>query len=385
MGMRVLYTIITFLFIALLSTLVILYAKGYSLNLKKGSLDKTGILLIKSIPDGAKIILADTSGKGEKLVDVTNTSIANLEPKGYKVRLEKEGHHTWVKEVPVKEELVTEIDALLISRTPTLVPLTSTGVRNPTFSNSGESIVYYTSSKGKSGLWFLSFFNPGAAVISKNIPRLIANDSSTENFGESRILSFSPDNDEILVSLKKEKEERYYLLSTERLNTEPLESQSSAETILNLWKEEKAKRRKQLVEKLLLEPKIKEITLKEETLWSPNQTKFLYFFEESNEIEYRVYNAKKPLGVGEQPDNKVLRTNKDRELKFTWHSDNKHLIIVEEKEINLIEIDGYNQTQVFSGPLYSQEVYSTQDGRGLIILTTFSSFDEPNFYMIRLN
>jgi len=379
MRIRVFYTLATLLFIVTLSTLLILYAKGYSLDINDGTLKRSGILLIKSIPDGAKIF------KNGKLVDVTNTSLANLEPKTYKIRLEKEGYRSWDKEVLIKEELVTEIKALLVVKTPSLTPLTNTGIINPTFSNYGDNIIYYSSSKGKTGLWFMPLTGSNASFISRNTPRLIASDPSGEIFTESKVLAFSPDNDQVLISLGKDKEEKVFLLSTEKLNKEPLETPSDTESIMKSWGEEIEKERKQLVKRLKIEPEMKEWALQRTSRFSPDQTKFLYSFEESNEVEYRVYNTTKPLGVGGKADNLVLRTNKDRELTITWHADNRHLIIVEEEKINLIEIDGCNQTLVFNGLLSSQNVYPTPDGNGLIALTTFSSFEEPNLYVIRLN
>ena len=122
-------TIVVFLLLAALGTVAIFWARGFKPNFKNGTIERTGLIVADSVPTGAQVYLDD------RLTSATNTSIAFLEPKTYKVRIEKEGFTKWEKEVTVIADLATEIHALLFPLAPEIKPLTTTGA----LSNAGIS------------------------------------------------------------------------------------------------------------------------------------------------------------------------------------------------------------------------------------------------------
>src|SRR3989338_1823730 len=102
----------------------IFWARGFKPDLKKG-IERTGLLVITSTPTGASVFLDG------RLTAATDTNIAYLDPKTYKVRIEKEGYSTWEKDVEVVADLATEIKAHLFSFAPRAQPFTKKSTARP--------------------------------------------------------------------------------------------------------------------------------------------------------------------------------------------------------------------------------------------------------------
>src|SRR3989344_3549248 len=134
-------TIVVFLVLALVGIIAIFWARGFKPNFKNGTIERTGLIVANSIPTGAQVYLDD------RLTSATDTNIAFLEPKVYRLKIEKDGYTTWEKDIEVKADLAVEIKALLFPTAPEMKPLTISGAANPTLSPDGEKIVY-----GASGL-----------------------------------------------------------------------------------------------------------------------------------------------------------------------------------------------------------------------------------------
>lgn len=108
---RILFIFFILLFITI-APLVIFYAAGYKLsfkNIKKGGLQKTGMLILDTIPPGAKIYLNGKPqqlffnkyfGGAENFVS-TPAKIKNITPGEYIVKMEKDGYLPWEKKLSV--------------------------------------------------------------------------------------------------------------------------------------------------------------------------------------------------------------------------------------------------------------------------------------------
>jgi len=81
----------------LTAPLVILTTKGYRYNWKKGRLEKTGILVLDSLPTEADIYL-----NGSLYRKKTPTSLFRMLPESYAIRLQKTGYLPWQKVLPIK-------------------------------------------------------------------------------------------------------------------------------------------------------------------------------------------------------------------------------------------------------------------------------------------
>lgn len=85
----------------ILTPLTILFISGTKYDFTTGKFVKTGILSIKSDPDGAMVLL---NGKNS---GNTNETIRFLNPGDYKVALRKDGYFDWIKTLTVKAQYST--------------------------------------------------------------------------------------------------------------------------------------------------------------------------------------------------------------------------------------------------------------------------------------
>jgi len=122
-----------FLFTIFVSSLpfLYLYATGYRFDLDKPSnIVGTGGIYVAAERSGASIYI-DNELVRETRVFRTAFYAQNLDPKTHRVHVQKEGHHTWVKELPVTSHRVTEAQAFNMPLVPSvrvLAPfITATG------------------------------------------------------------------------------------------------------------------------------------------------------------------------------------------------------------------------------------------------------------------
>lgn len=96
-----------------------LYASGYRFYPQDGSLVSTGGLYIAAERTGAEIYINDELVR-ETRVFRRAFYAQGLEARTHKVHVQKAGHHTWVKELPVYPHLVTEAQAFNLPLTPSV-------------------------------------------------------------------------------------------------------------------------------------------------------------------------------------------------------------------------------------------------------------------------
>lgn len=355
------------------SVLIVLFARGYKFDFRNGSLEKTGMILVKSRPDGAKVFLDG------KLATATNNPIQGLERGKYDLKIVKDGYFDWEKKVEVEEELVTEVDALLVPLSPALTPLTSTGIKSPTLSSNRDRIAFLKSGE-KSGIYTLNLSGGQSMLgfLRASINPLVL-DTEEIAFSAAEGLFWSPNDAEMLVKMN---EQGFYRL---RLGPEgTVEATSSAAPTVVEWDEISQAKARLMASRIKIPRNLEEIATASAIPWSPDENKFIYQKSDGETVEYCIFDGSEPLPVARNRNNMVLRTAEPEKLKVSWFSDSQHLILVEGNTISLIEIDGANKTQVYGGALASDTVFPTPGGDKLIILTSFVEGAAPNLYAISL-
>jgi hypothetical protein len=178
---QVFRTLLVTCFIISITIIIILYGSGYRFNIDKKTLDTTGTLVAKSDPDGAKVLI------NGKISGATNTNIP-LAPGSYEVSLVKEGYITWEKKLPIQGEVVTQTNATLFPKNPSLTALTSSGIINPLVAPDGSKIIYARSEEattaatfdGKlvtpSGLWVYDLVEPEAMAHAQKLAQELRRD-----------------------------------------------------------------------------------------------------------------------------------------------------------------------------------------------------------------
>jgi len=389
MNSRILIFFTTLTLIVSTTTIIFLWAKGYTINRETKKVEKVGMISVKSLPDGARIFLDGN------LALATNTTLGNLKGGTYKLRLEKDGYSSWEKDVPVKEELVTFVDVVLIPRSVEIKPLTTSGVNYPVI-NSNKDKIYFIAKVNsdldtpqKSGLWALDL-NSSIFNIFKTAASLIFPDTKTLAYSSADLLDLSPSDNQMLIKMN---EKGYYLADLS--GTDLPVATTTAVPTQNNWQKQVLAKKKTLSDKYKLGVPLSEISTDPNTIWSPDEKKFVYKKknEKGDSWQFYVRNLSDPLGVGEENEYLVATVSLDSKTEFGWYPDSKHLITSEcdsakqpcvSGSIHLVEIDGTNNTQIYSGSMSLGSVFPTPDGSKIIILATFNQSAPPNLYAISL-
>lgn len=110
---RVSLVSVLFLVFLVSAPALVLYSTGYRLG-DALSLVKTGGIFVHSNLSGTEVYVNDDFIENNGVV-LRNTLVQNLIPlKTYSVRIEKDGYHTWQKELYVRPNLVTEAGVLML-------------------------------------------------------------------------------------------------------------------------------------------------------------------------------------------------------------------------------------------------------------------------------
>ncbi len=370
-------TIFLSTFITLLSVTVIaiLVARGYTYNFAEKEIKKTGMILAQSTPSEAKVYLDG------RLVETTNAVLDSVTPGMHKIEIKKEGFTTWEKEIEVFEGLITEVDALLVLRSPRLNPMTTSGIEVAEISPTGERIAYTSRRSDPPGIWVLELTSPSLLNIIQENPRLVAADNLTRTFSLAENLEWGPKENSLLVTLNL----RGHIVLDTRKGTQE-EATTSAGPTLTEWELVTKDKRKEWLNKIEIKEEdenLIDIALDPDTKWSPDRKRFLYTKEGEEHIEWHIYNGEKPLGVGKERHYLTLRKEKGSNTRVSWYSTSKHLIIQEERKVSVIDIDSKNQKEVYSGNLEEDfPITATPDGSNLIIMTSFKENSPPNLYAL---
>ncbi len=396
---RFIFTVVTFVVIALIAAGAIFLAKGYRLSSKNGTIAGTGILSITSIPDQASVYLDG------HLTTATNANINSLPPKTYEVKVIKEGYIPWQKKVDVKEGFVTDVKATLFRAIPTVYPLTYTGAQKPILSPDSQKIVYIVAGTDKkSGLWVWEMSDKSISFARGAQPHQIG--LSALDYTKAKF-RWSPDSSQILVTFP----DQQLLFDATKLNDPPRDITALVEPTLKGWDDEQ--RTKDLTRlELIKDLSIRKMASSSASLkWSPDETKFLMGDDKNN---FRV--------VDLAPDKGLTKEVKTYDLTpspkgYTWLPDSEHLFFVEGNfpssspssnpstfpsplpssqlsetsnqpfaKISVIEFDGFNKSEIYAGNFDPDSVFVWPDGSRLVVVSSLptQTASIPNLFGINL-
>ncbi|OGY23243.1 MAG: hypothetical protein A2172_02620 [Candidatus Woykebacteria bacterium RBG_13_40_15] len=371
--MKSLFGLLTFLIVTfILTTGLIFYAKGYRFNLKGHSVDPTGIVTVKSKPSGASVYI-----NGEKK-GLTDLDITDLSPNKYTIKIVKEGFFPWEKEIEVKKEAVKLVEVVLIPTAPSLKALTFTGVSSFVLAPDLSKIVFSVTEKGYAGIWALSLSTRQLInILSPKQLTKIVTDTSETSFSTAPY-SFAPDGKKILVKAPSQNP-RYFILDPSTTNESPQEiSADETKKIETSW--ENKTKEIEVTELKALGSEAQELaTTLSQISFSPDKTKFIGTNKEGVTF---LFDSKLERNSSEKAQSLTLPLANN----YIWYPDSKHLVLVNNDSISLIETDGTNHTVIYTGNFDHNLVAPTNDGSKIIILTTLNSSPSklPNLYAIEL-
>lgn len=379
-------------FLILSTLLIILYGKGYRFRLDQGrvELSGTGLLVATSSPDGAGIYI------NEHLTTATNNTI-NLAPQEYDVKIAKAGYFPWEKKIKIQKEVVSKADALLFPKAPKLESITDSGVGNPVIDPSFTKIAFTVSgnSSRKNGIYILDMTTRPILTLQSSSTQIA--DDTFDIFSEAE-LAWSPDARELTASVASDltKSKTTYLLKI-GFNQNPKDVTEVLGGVHAAWDKDRQDREKARIDGL--KPKLKKNILENFQIldWALDESKILYQASSSGTLPLIL---DPPLiGTNSMPEERSLTKGtiyvydikEDKNYKIdappplSWFPDSKHLFLVNNNQIQIMEYDGTNKTTVYAGPFINDYVFPWPDGSKMVILTNLGNTNiPPNLYTISL-
>ena len=385
------------IFVALvLSTIgVVLYGKGYRFGFdsNKIELKGTGLLVAKSLPDGAQVFIDG------KLKTATDNTI-NLAPGQYTVKIFKEGYFPWEKRIKIQTETVSTAEALLIPTAPKLESISDLGASRPVIDPTITKIAFNVSSQaaGTNGIYVFDMKSNPLLTLQSSSTQII--DDTFDLFSESEV-SWSPDGKDLIATISADRAfPDSYLLDTDRANNPPNNVTATLSTVGASWTRLKNNKNKAVMDSL---PKgVKKMTAENFNIlyFSPDQNKILY--EASRSASLPVIIKPRLIGVNSTPEQRIIEEGgiyvydikEDRNYRlnsgnfqgaFSWFTDSSHFIFVRNKEVHIIDFDGLNDVVVYAGPFIPDYIFPWPDATRIVILTNLgNSKILPNLYTISL-
>lgn len=377
--------------ILLIGAVAIFYARGFKPDFKNGSFSRTGLIVAKSDPSGAQVYLND------RLTAATDTNITFLDPGTYRIRIQKDGYTTWEKDINVKADLATEINALLFPLAPQITPLTTTGAYNPTLSPDAVKIVYGTPGE-RGGLMLINM--GGAPFAIGQSTKTLAKNTQSYDFSKATFV-WSPDSKQVIANFKNEAgtDVANLLIDSDKTQQELRDITGSLTSTIASWQEELVSRSQ--TQAVILPEDIKSATQSSALpspspiatdlslitshfsldyfptgfRFSPDENKVLY---KDSAGKYQIYDLK-------TKSSKTLPDFSDL-LNISWFPDSAHIVVVQKNQISIVETDGANKMVIYSGRFENSFVYPNPQATRLIVLTTLAQPDgtPPNLYAINL-
>lgn len=388
-----------FLIFACSLIIIILYSRGYRLNLKEKNLDAIGIVSINSDPNAAKIYI------NNQLKGVTNQNF-QLIPGEYLIEIKKDGYTSWQKKLKVKGELVYNLQAQLFPINPSLIPVTNIGVIKAISVDQTEKILIFSDKNDpeKDGIYLfeaskrpLSLFPPLKLIVLKS--KIPLEEVNFENIS----VDFSPDYKEAIINFNYNQENsRSFIINLETENTELTDVTNSKEILLTLYQKEKQKEINKILESFPKEiTKIASSSF-EIISFSPDKTKVLYQAKDNLSLPTVL---KKPLIAANQTSEKrelkkenfyVYDKKEDKNYSLEdfqfekqnppqWYSNSNQLIFSLNKKISVIDFDGLNLQTIYSGPYENNFFLVTADNRIIVLINLNQEINPlPDLYAINL-
>lgn len=404
---KLIFSIAVIAFLIISTIAFVAYGKGYRLGFQKGEpkLSKTGLLHITSSPQGAQVYVDG------HLTTAANNTIS-LTPGKYTIKITKDGYNDWQKDIQIEDEVVSNADAVLYPKAPTLQSISTVGVESVVTDPSATKLAFKIASKSarQNGIYIFDMSARPFPVLAGQSSSTQIVDDTIDTFSNATII-WSPDGKEILASTSGTLgSPTYYLLKADGFNSQPQDVTATLSSIQNGWKSELID--KEAARLSSLKQNVQKFAAKYFHIlsWSPDETKILYQSLDStqmpiflkprligNNLLYERRDLQKGAiyvyDISEDVNTRILDavddlctpSLSDCKIPLTWLPDSSHFIYVHDKKIEIVEDDGANTTTIYAGPFVDNYVFPWPDGSKIVILTNLNNTTvSPTLYTIGL-
>lgn len=416
---QIIATISVFLLLVTITAGIVLYGKGYRLFVQEGEplLSKTGILNLNSNPNGAAVFVNDRPNPTTS----TNDQL-NLTPGKYKIKIAKDGYHDWQKDFEIQREVVSNANATLFPKAPTLQSVSTFGIQSAFIDPTGTKLAFNIASNSarRNGVYVFDMTARTFPVLAGQSSATQIADDTVDIFSQAQ-LAWSPDGKQIMASISAAPDglPAYYLLAADRLNEAPQDITATYTSTLELWEEQRQAKKDAQIKSL--RPEVQKFLNANMRLleWSPDDTKILY--QASSSAEMPVFRKPRAIGnnllyerrdleegavyvynIKEDMNTRVLEQREDKlcteksadcqcedfnacSTPISWFPNSAHLLYVSNGKIQVLEDDGSNLTTLYAGPFIDKYVYPWPDASKIVMLTNFNNTAvAPTLYSIGL-
>lgn len=376
--------------------IVIFLGRGYKISFNGGrpDLSGTGLLVATSSPDSAQVFVDN------HLTTATDDKI-NLPPGEYTIKIFKEGYFPWTKKVIIDKGVVVKANALLLPTAPKLESITNLGVNTPMLGPSRTKIAYTVSEQSikKNGVYILDMTSRPLLTLQGASSQIT--DDTLDKFSSS-ILTWAPDESEIIASVSAINTISSYLLRPSSFNDSPSDVSATLLSVQSSWEKIKADRERSQMNSL--PSRFRSLVMENFKIiaFSDDDSKILY--EASASATLPVIVNPRLIGANSTPEDRNIKISsiyvydvkEDRNYKIKsgldtdtesliWLPDSNHLIHVHDKDIDIMEFDGANRTKIYAGPFVDKYVFPWPDSSRIVILTNLGNTNtSPNLYTISL-
>lgn len=402
MKKQIAFALLILLFLISGTLFAIFYGKGSRISFNQGipGIDKTGLLVVNSSPNGAQVFIDN------HLTTATDNTI-DLPPGTYDIKIQKEGYFPWQKKLKIEVEVVTKAEAILFPVAPKLESIAMTPVLNPLIDPSGTKIAFQIASEEasrKNGIYVLNMNTNSISVpilTLQSSSTQIADDTTTA-FSQAK-LKWSLDGTQILAQISSSPENvTTYLLRTDRLNDTPQDVTAILQSVEDSWSQQKQQKDRSLLTGI--KKNMRDLITHNFSIisWSPDDSKILY--EASVSAQLPLIIKPRRLGIDllaekrqiTQKEIYVYDTKEDTNMKIpiilsdsylpiSWMPDSNHLLYINDKKVIIMDANGSNWITVYAGPFIGTFAVSWPDNSKIVILTNLGNPDaSPTLYTIGL-
>lgn len=392
---------IILIFFSLLLIATIAYARGYRIDVQKGTMTSTGIIAVSSSPQAAQVYVNGA------LSGVTDLHLTLPHGK-YVIEVKKEGYTSWKREVVLKGELVVTADATLFPLNASLTPLTTVGISQVISIDKTDKALLFVENGDleKDGIYVFdqtkrtfSLFPPLKLVVSK---KLFPEDISLI---DASVL-FSPDYKQGVVMLKRGEDTVSYLVSLEEENTQLVEMTSSQASLEKVWNEERTLENTRLLE--IFPTKLSKIASDSFQIISLSLDKTKILYEAKQDITLPYVIEPRLVASNQTPEERSIKVTElyvydrkeDRnylislpeaskkmrlagQVSLLWYPDSRHLVKHEGNMISIVEYDDTARQIIYSGPHEGPFFDVVSDGKLLILANLNPQFNKtPDIYAV---
>ena len=205
---RRLFFALTIVFFLLISPIAILYTSGYRYDFDNKSLQKIGMIIIKTTPENADIYLND-----QYVANKSPYKESSLFPDTYNVKISRDGYNSWEKSLTVKSKLVTWISyaRIFLLDPPTRTVAERLEPADFALSPNYNKLAYVASDLSGPELWVTDI-----ETLDQN--KIFSAESLSGNYKKGSLtnLRWSPNNRNVLFDLTSGNIIRHFIVDIEK-------------------------------------------------------------------------------------------------------------------------------------------------------------------------